>query len=245
VFKRWQNLSELVPDYLEEFVGNFHRKEEVLLEVEEFAKENKVPILLPSGALFLRFLVSLLKPRKVLEIGTGIGYSTLNIYYAYPEAEIVTVDSNRKRTLTAKEFFRKAGAQVELLERDAFDVIRDFLCRGEVFDFIFVDSVKAEYPFFNYKVQALLSERGVIVFDNVLFRGYVAGREFDKRYKRTVELLRLFLSHVKSYPAVKSYLFPIGDGLLVLYNPCKSLPEDCCESSTLSVVGFAPFDFTV
>ncbi|TCK06231.1 O-methyltransferase [Phorcysia thermohydrogeniphila] len=216
MFKRWQNLGEILPDYLEKFVEDFGKKEEVLLEIEEFAKENKVPILLPSAASFLRFLVSLLRPKRVLEIGTGIGYSTLNIYYAYPEAEIITVDSNKKRALIAKEFFKKAGAKVELLEKDAFDVIRDFLSQGKTFDLIFIDSVKAEYPFFNYKVQALLSDGGVAVFDNVLFRGYVAGREFDKRYRRTVELLKLFLSQVKEYPAVKNYLFPVGDGLLVV-----------------------------
>lgn len=209
-------MGEILPDYLEKFVEDFGKKEEVLLEIEEFAKENKVPILLPSAASFLRFLVSLLRPKRVLEIGTGIGYSTLNIYYAYPEAEIITVDSNKKRALIAKEFFKKAGAKVELLEKDAFDVIRDFLSQGKTFDLIFIDSVKAEYPFFNYKVQALLSDGGVAVFDNVLFRGYVAGREFDKRYRRTVELLKLFLSQVKEYPAVKNYLFPVGDGLLVV-----------------------------
>jgi predicted O-methyltransferase YrrM len=216
MFKRWQNLGELIPDYIEEFVGSFHEREEILIEMEEFAKKNKVPILLPSGALFLRFLVSLVKPKKVLEVGTGIGYSTLNIYYAYKEAEIVTVDSNKKRALIAKEFFKRAGAKVELLEKDAFDVIRDFLFKGETFDLIFIDSVKAEYPFFNYKVQALLSNGGVALFDNVLFRGYVAGREFDKRYERTVKLLKLFLSQAKEYPGVKNHLFPVGDGLLVM-----------------------------
>jgi predicted O-methyltransferase YrrM len=216
MFKRWQNLGEILPDYVEKFLKSFDEKESILSEIETFAKENKVPILLPSAASFLRFLVSLLKPKKVLEIGTGIGYSTLNIYYAYPKARIVTVDSNKKRTPIAKEFFKKAGAKVELLEKDAFDVIRDFLSQGKTFDFIFIDSAKAEYPFFNYKVQSLLSDGGIAIFDNVLFRGYVAGREFDKRYRRSVKLLRLFLSQVKKYPAFVTTILPVGDGLLLL-----------------------------
>jgi predicted O-methyltransferase YrrM len=215
-FKRWQNLSEIVPDYIEEFASDYNSKESILIEVEEFAKENKVPILLPSAAVFLRFLVSVLKPEKVLEIGTGIGYSTLNIYYGYPETRIFTVDSNKERTSIAKEFFKKAGASIKLLEMDGFDAIREFLSKGETFDLIFIDSVKSEYPFFNYRVQSLLSNRGVAVFDNVLFRGYVTGKEFDKKYKRSVELLNLLLRHVKSYPNFCSSILPIGDGLLLL-----------------------------
>lgn len=215
--KRWQNLSEIIPDCVERFISNYNDREPLLLEIEEFAKENKVPILLPSAVAFLRFLTSLLKPKKVLEIGTGIGYSTLNIYYGYPKADIFTVDTNRKRTAVAKNYFRKVNASINFFEMDGFDVIRDFLSKGETFDFIFVDSVKSEYPFFNYRVQSLLSERGIAVFDNVLFRGYVTGKKFDeKKYKRGVTLLRFFLKDIKDYPNFSSSIVPIGDGLLVL-----------------------------
>jgi len=215
-FKRWQNLSEIVPTYVEEFVSDYNLREPVLVELEEFAKENKVPILLPSAAAFLRFLVSVLEPKRVLEIGTGIGYSTLNIYYGYPEAKILTVDSNRKRTAIAKEFFKKVGAPIKLLEMDGFDAIREFLSRGETFDLIFIDSVKSEYPFFNYKAQSLLSDRGIAVFDNVLFRGYVVKEDIPSKYERSVSLLRKFLKEVKEYPGFETFLIPIGDGLLLL-----------------------------
>lgn len=215
-FKRWQNLSEIVPAYVEEFVSDYNLRKPVLVELEEFAKENKVPILLPSAAAFLRFLVSMLEPKRVLEIGTGIGYSTLNIYYGYPEAEIFTVDSNRKRTAIAKEFFKKVGAPIKLLEMDGFDAIREFLSRGETFDLIFIDSVKSEYPFFNYKVQSLLTDRGIAVFDNVLFRGYVVKEDIPSKYERSVSLLRKFLKEAKEYPGFETFLMPIGDGLLLL-----------------------------
>jgi len=217
MFKRWQNLSEILPDYLEEFLTSYNDKREGILdEVEQFARENKIPILLPSAAAFLRFLVSLIRPEKVLEIGTGIGYSALSIYYACPGVEIITVDSNKKRASVAREFFRKAKAKITLVEADAFDVLEDFLCEGMTFDLIFVDSVKSEYPFFNCRVQALLAERGVAIFDNVLFRGYIAGREFDKKYGRRVDLLRLFLSQVREYPGFEAVILPVGDGLLLL-----------------------------
>ncbi len=215
---RWENLSEILPKGIERFCNFFFEREEILKEIESYAQKEKVPILLPSSAQLLRLITSVKRPQKVLEIGTGIGYSTLHIFFGYKGAKIKTVDTNEKRLEKAKEFFKKAGAQVETVNFDGIDLIREELSRGNRYDLIFIDSAKGEYPFFHYKVQALLRRGGVAVFDNVLFRGYVAGKEFDGKYERGVKLLRLFLKQVKCYPNFKEYLIPIGDGLLVLEN---------------------------
>jgi predicted O-methyltransferase YrrM len=215
-FKRWRNLGEILPEEVEEFVSSYSPKEEVLREIEEYAKREKVPILLPSTAQALRLIVSLKKPRKVLEVGTGIGYSTLNIYFAHPEAQITTVDSNAKRLEVARELFKRVGAPIKTVRSDGLDFIRECLSEGEEFDLIFVDSAKGEYPFFHYKVQALLKEGGVAIFDNALFRGYAAGRPYGRKYERGVKLLKHFLKTVKEYPNFRAYLIPVGDGLLVL-----------------------------
>ncbi len=217
-FKRWKNLGEILPQEVEEFIGSFGKKEEILTEIEEYAKREKVPILLPSSAQLLRLLVSTLKPKKVLEIGTGIGYSTLNIYFANRSSQITTVDSNRKRLEVARSFFKRVKAPIKVVESDGFDFMREELSEGRKYDFIFIDSTKGEYPFFNYKVQALIEPGGVVVFDNVLFRGYVAGRKYERRYERSVALLKLFLNQVKEYPNFRSYLIGVGDGLLVIEN---------------------------
>jgi predicted O-methyltransferase YrrM len=214
-FKRWKNLSEIVPEKVELLSNELFKREPVLLEIEEFAKREKVPILLPSSAQLLRLLVAFSKPGKVLEIGTGIGYSTLNIFFAYPQAQITTVELNPKRLKKAKEFFERAGAEIRAVEAEALDFVREELFKGESYDFIFVDSAKGEYPFFNYKLQALLNKGGTLLFDNVLFRGLVVEEEVPKKYKRGVELLKVFLKGVKEYPGFKSYLIPVGDGLLV------------------------------
>jgi len=216
VFKRWKNLSEILLPEVERFCNDYNEREELLKEIEEFSKREKVPILLPTSAALLRLTVSILKPNRVLEIGTGIGYSTLNIYFGYRRAEIITVDSNRKRLEKAKEFFERAKAPIKIVLSDGLDYLRELLSKGETFDFIFVDSVKSEYQFFNYKVQPLLKEGGVALFDNVLFRGYVAGREHDKRYERGVKLVSKFLNEVKDYPNFEATLIPVGDGLLFL-----------------------------
>ena len=219
-FKRWKNLSEIIPEPIELFVQRYSEREPILLEIEEFAKENKVPILLPSSAILLRFLVSALKPKKILEIGTGIGYSTLHMFFANKKSQITTVDVNRKRTEIARRFFEKAKAYIEILEEDAFDAVRKFLAEDEKFDLIFVDVGKSEYVFFNYKVQALLTEKGMAIFDNVLFRGYVATDDVPQKYVRSINLLKKFLEDIKEYPNFESFLVPVGDGLLILRSAC-------------------------
>ena len=184
--------------------------------MEDYAAKNKVPILLPSSASFLKVILSVLKPKTVLEVGTGIGYSTLTILDSVPKAKVLTVDLNEDRIKRAEEFVKRAGFNVTFLKGDGLDVIRELLAEGKSFDFIFVDSAKGEYPFFNFKVQALLNRGGVAIFDNVLFRGYVCGKPFEKRYKRGVSLLKQFLSSVKHYPNFEATLLPIGDGMLIL-----------------------------
>jgi len=218
-FKRWENLSEILPKQVEEFCNRFYSREELLKEIEEFGKREKVPILLPSTAALLRLIVQLLKPEKVLEIGTGIGYSTLTIYYGWPKAKIKTVDLNRQRLRKAEEFFKKAGAPIETVEGDGLEVIREELASGNKYDLIFIDSTKGEYPFFNYKVEPLLKERGLAIFDNVLFRGMVAEEpnKVPQKYRRGVSLLKLFLTNLANYPNFKSIIIPIGDGIAVHY----------------------------
>ncbi len=222
--RRWRNFSEMVPEFVEDFLSENFEREPLLLEVERVARERKIPILLPSAASFLRLLCRLISPERILEVGTGIGYSTLNMLFALGgNCKVITADTNLERLKMAREFFRKAGFNVESIYLDGFSLMRKFLSNGRKFDLIFVDSVKAEYPFFNYKVQALLSENGVAVFDNVLFRGYICRDEFPERYRRTVSLLKEFVRGVKSYPNFDSFIVPVGDGLLVLKQASRCL----------------------
>jgi len=214
-FKRWKNIGEILPEYVETFCNLYNEREEILKEIEEFSRKTKTPILLPSSAALLKLITELKRPEKVLEIGTGIGYSTLTIFFSSPNSQITTADTNEERLKVAKEFFKRAGAPIKTFLKDGLELMRELLTEGEKFDLIFVDSVKSEYPFFHYKFQSLLRPGGVAVFDNVLFRGYIAGREHERRYKRGVELLKKFLEQVKDYPNSESSLIPIGDGLLI------------------------------
>jgi len=220
MFKRWRNIGELLPECVERFLLEFPPKHRILLEMEKFASQNKVPILLPASAGFLRFLTFSLKPQKVLDIGCGIGYSTANILLGWKGSCVLAVDLNPDRLRQAREFLKGFEGRVTLLHTDALSLLSELLHRQETFDLVLVDCTKAEYPFFNAKVQALLSPGGVAVFDNALFRGYVACENYPKKYRRTVELLKLFLRQVKEYPNHFVLLLPVGDGLLLTWRKC-------------------------
>ncbi|WP_456395937.1 O-methyltransferase [Desulfurobacterium sp.] len=216
--ERWQNRSEIVPPNIEDFTSQFNAREQILKEIEQYASENKVPILLPSAARFLQIICRSKKPENILEIGTGIGYSTLSMLFALKgRCHITSVDFNIERIKIAGKFIKKAGFSVNLIFDDSFNIIRKLLAEGATFDMIFVDSVKSEYVFMNYKIQALLKHSGIAIFDNVLFRGYVCN-EHPPRYKRTIKLLKKFLSHVKTYPGIITSIIPIGDGMLIIEN---------------------------
>ncbi|WP_456438176.1 O-methyltransferase [Desulfurobacterium sp.] len=214
--ERWQNRSEIVPPDIEDFTSQFNEREFLLKEIETFASENKVPILLPSAARFLQIICRTKQPEEILEIGTGIGYSTLSMLFALNgRSRITSVDFNGERVQIAKEFIQRSGFFVNLIYDDAFNVISNFIAEGKQFDFIFVDSMKSEYIFMNFKIQTLLKNNGIAVFDNVLFRGYVCGR-YPEKYRRSVKLLKTFLKHVKEYPGFTASIIPVGDGLLIL-----------------------------
>ncbi|WP_457568076.1 O-methyltransferase [Desulfurobacterium sp.] len=214
--ERWHNRSEITPPYIEDFTSQFNEREPLLKEMESFASVNKVPILLPSAARLLQVMCRLKQPEEILEIGTGIGYSTLSMLFALNgKTRITSVDANAERIQIAEKFIKRSGFSVNLICNDGFDVIRSFIAEGKQFDFIFVDSVKSEYPFMNFKIQALLKKKGVAIFDNVLFRGYVCGN-YPEKYRRSTNLLKIFLNHVKEYPGFTASIIPVGDGLLVI-----------------------------
>ncbi len=213
---RWNNLSEITPTEIEKFVDIYNKGNHLLIEMEKFAAENKVPILLPSSAKLLQLICRLKQPKTILELGTGIGYSTLNMLLAVNgKCNLTSVDFNADRIEIARSFIKKSDFKTDFICNDIFETITELICNERKFDLIFADSMKSEYPFFNYKIQTLLNNNGIAIFDNVLFRGYICDN-YPKKYKRSVKLLKKFLDDIKTYPSFDISLLPVGDGLLVI-----------------------------
>ena len=143
---------------------------QVLEEVEREALENRVPIIRKETQSFLKTLISLQRPEKILEIGTGSGFSALLMCeYAPAKCRVMTIENYEKRIAAAKENFRRAGReeQITLVEGDALEVLGSL---EGTFDFVFMDAAKAQYIYYLPEVLRLLGDGGVLVSDNEIGR---------------------------------------------------------------------------
>ena len=192
--------------------------DDLLRGMERYAQEHEVPILTEAARpVFLR-TVREAAPRRILEIGTAIGYSALLALRELPDTEIVTIERDAVIAEAARLFLCRAGveARATLLVGEAEKLLPTL---SGWFDLVFIDAAKSRYPDFWLEVQPLLAKCAVVVADNVLFRGLVEGEgceEWPKHSYRTMVLqLREYLRLVRSAPGFRTEVFPEGDGMAV------------------------------
>ncbi len=188
-----------------------------LEELEQKALAAYVPVIRKETQRLLKLLLSLTRPKRILEVGTAIGFSALFMAEYNPvSCEIVTIENYKKRILAARENFEAAGrrGQITLLEGDAADVLPALT--GE-FDFIFMDAAKGQYIRFLPEAIRLLNEGGTLVSDNVLQDGDIIESKFAvTRRNRTIhKRMREYLYEVTHNDALVSAVLPVGDGLTV------------------------------
>lgn len=191
----------------------------LLEKMEAYAKENRIPIINERGRQTLIDVVAKKKPRRVLEIGTAIGYSTLLIAANSAEAaEIVTLELDAERAGTAGRFIAGSAYadNIKILVGDAGVLLAAL---PGAYDLVFIDAAKGQYPDYFRKIEPMLAAGGVIIADNVLFRGYVMGEEAPpRRYKTIVKRLRRYIEMVTSHSAFDTKIYENGDGLAVSYH---------------------------
>lgn len=210
-------MSGITYDYMEEYIRSLiPEASEKFKELEEFAKENKVPIAQKETAKFLEFIVSMKKPVRILELGTAIGYSAILMHEASGTmATITTIERDENMIKCAKENFKKYKLEdkIEIKEGDCLEVLENL---DEPYDLIFMDAGKGHYNHFLPHCLRLLGEDGIIVADNVLFRGMVASNDLVKRRKITiVKRMRKYLELVSKDESLITSVIPMGDGIAV------------------------------
>lgn len=205
--------------YIRDYIVSLIKEDDpLILEMQEYAKENNVPIVHPETAQFLTVLISMVKPEKILEVGAAIGYSALVMEKASGNmAEILTVEQDFDMVCRAKEFIQKSVCRdkIKIIGGDALEVLPNL---NGTYDFIFLDAAKGHYLDFLPDLLRVLRPGGVLVSDNVLYKGMIASKELVLRRKITiVKRLRKYLKEISSNEMLKTSVIPIGDGVSVSY----------------------------
>ena len=187
----------------------------MLDQIEREATADYVPIIRKEMQSFLKFLLAMKKPARILEVGTAVGFSAiLMAEYDPVPCQITTIENYEKRIPIARENFKRAGkeAQIALLEGDAAEVLKTL---EDPYDFIFMDAAKGQYIHFLPEILRLLAKDGVLVLDNVLQDGDVIESRFAvTRRNRTIhKRMREYLYTLTHSEELVTAVLPVGDGI--------------------------------
>lgn len=192
----------------------------LLDQIEREALADDVPIVRKDMQRFLRFLLAVKKPKRILEVGCAVGFSALLMAEWNPvDCVITTIENWQPRIPAARENFRRAGRadQITLLEGDAGEILPALLSEGKQYDWIFMDAAKGQYPMLLPTAVSLLADEGVLVSDNVLFDGEIIESRFAvTRRNRTIhKRMRDYLYTLTHHELLTTTVLPVGDGAAV------------------------------
>ncbi len=211
-------MKDLLETDLQNFIKNIlPEKNELELEIQKYAEENHVSIVEEEVANFLKVITGIKKPEKILEIGTGLGFSTINMAKSLGEkGKITTIELLKGRMEKAAYFIEKSGEKekIKMIHGDGREIINQL---DETFDIIFLDAAKGQYGKFLEKCDSLLNDNGIIIADNVLINGWVINLEYPERRKKTMVVnMRNFLEGFRNNKKYELTLIPLGDGVALI-----------------------------
>jgi predicted O-methyltransferase YrrM len=189
----------------------------VLDAIEKEALDSYVPIIRKEMQSFLKLLLALKRPKRILEVGAAVGFSSiLMAEYGPADCEIITIENYDKRIPLARTNFARAGKekQITLLEGDAQDILPTL---DGTFDLIFMDAAKGQYIHFMPEILRLLAADGVLVSDNVLQDGDIIESHFivERRNRTIYKRMREYLYELTHNESLVTAVLPVGDGITV------------------------------
>lgn len=200
----------LRPRQAEYLDGLLPPRDPLLAEMEEHAEREGIPVSDPEVGRLLSLLARSRNARAVLEIGTAIGYGTLCLARGAPEAEVITIDVDPDRLATAREYLERGEVadRVELLEGEALEILPRLERR---FDLVYIDAVKSDYRRYLDLSLPSLEIGGLIVVDNLLWKGRVA--DPPEEDDPAADAIRQFNVYFSIHPQLASVVLPLGDGV--------------------------------
>ena len=205
-------------DRINDFILSLSQNDNDFFELKKKAIKNEVPIIRDETKEFLIMILKILKPKKILEIGTAIGYSALIIKKYTIDSSIITIEDYEKRQIEAERNFKKYDKEkvITLIKDDATNFLKKNN-EKEVFDFIFLDAAKGQYINWYDDIKRILKKDGVLIADNILKDNEIIEPKFlIKKRDRTIhKRMREFLYKIMNDDEVISKIFNIGDGISV------------------------------
>ena len=186
-----------------------------LEKIKEKALENHIPIIMDDTLEVIAKILIEKKPKRILEIGTAVGYSAMCFSkYLAEDGLIDTIERDEKRIEEAKQNFKKVEVEnkINLYEGDDVEILPTL---NEKYDVVFIDAAKGKYPFFLKEALRMLKQDGIIFADNILYKGYVMS-DYNKHKQRTaVRNLREYIKEVSENPNLETEILEVGDGLAI------------------------------
>ena len=186
-----------------------------LEKIKQKAIEEHIPIIMDETLEVIEKYLLNVKPSRILEIGTAVGYSAICFSEFLNEGgKIDTIERDEERVKEAKENFKKVGVEniITLYEGDAVEILPTL---NQKYDMVFIDAAKGKYPFFLKEALRMLSDGGIIFADNILYKGYVLS-DYNKHKQRTaVRNLREYIKNVTENPNLETEILEVGDGLAI------------------------------
>lgn len=206
----------IVDERMVTYIHSLESSESEIIEtIEQEALETFVPIIRKETQSFLKVLLMMKKPLRILEVGTAVGFSAILMSEYMPEeGHITTIENYEKRIPIARENFKRAGCEdkITLIQGDALEVMKDL--EGP-YDFIFMDAAKGQYIHYMPETLRLLAKDGVLISDNVLQDGDIIESRFAvERRNRTIHSrMREYLYELKHHEQLQTCILPLGDGV--------------------------------
>jgi len=186
-----------------------------LSEIKEKALKEHVPIIMDDTLEYIYKLYDKNRISNILEIGTAVGYSAICFTdFLKEDGFIDTIERDEQRVLEAKENIKKAEVEekINIIYGDAVEILPSL---NKKYDMIFIDAAKGKYPFFLKEALRMIKDDGIILADNILYKGYVMSDYNEHKQRTAVRNLREYIREVTENPNLETEILEIGDGLAI------------------------------
>jgi len=212
-------ITNILEEYIEKFSKPLHPIQKEIISYNEGLGNIKRMQIAVSQCYFLELIIKASNSKKILEVGTFTGLSTLSMSLSLPDdGNLIALDKNTETNKIATDFFKKAKQEkkIQTIIKPALESIKELKKERNIFDIVFIDADKNNYKKYYDSTLELTKKNGLIIIDNVLWHGEVVDKNNNKKY---TNIIRDFNEHVKNDKKTEQVIIPLGDGLTV----CRKL----------------------